>query len=155
MWIAGLSRLCSFLCDVLITRRAKTASGRKRGWTCSRSGRSARRAGLREARFVILQDSHIDLVLFVVFLISLCEQAIVTAAGRLVQFYVLPATSLARSFLLRAVCAKTFSFLSFATVSNNQTNSPEVSMGSIAFVFVVHSMAFFFTAVRGNLCCND
>ena len=31
MWIVGLSRLCSFffLCDVLITRRAKTASGRK------------------------------------------------------------------------------------------------------------------------------
>ena len=29
MWIVGLSRMCSFLCDVLITRRAKTASGRK------------------------------------------------------------------------------------------------------------------------------
>ena len=78
------------------------------------------------------------------------------AAGAHVQsnFMSCPRTSLARSFLLHAVCAKTFLFLSFAGVSNNQTNSPEVSMGSITFVFVVHSMAFFFTAVRGNLCCN-
>ena len=59
-------------------------------------------------------------------------------------------------FLLRAVCAKTFLFLSFASVSNNQTNSPEVSVGSTHRLccFVVHSMAFFFTPVRGNLCCN-
>ena len=42
----------------------------RRCWTCSRSGRSARRAGLGEARFVILQDSHIDLVLFVGFFTS-------------------------------------------------------------------------------------
>ena len=35
-----------------------------------------------------------------------------------------------------SVCAKTFLFLSFANVSHNQTNSPEVSMGSvIACVF--------------------
>ena len=43
---------------------------------------SGRRAGLEEARFVMLQESHIDLVLFVGYLISLCEHAIITAAGR-------------------------------------------------------------------------
>ena len=157
-----------------VTRRARTAEGRRGSGrsrsrrTCSRSRRSARRAGLGEARFAIWQDFHIDLVLFVGFFISFSEQAIIAAAGRRLRrrqassaagahvqsnFMSCLATSLARSFL-HAVCAKTFSFLSFASVSNNQTNSPEVSMGSIAFVFVVHSMAFFFTAVRGNLCCN-
>ena len=52
----------------------------------------------------------------------------------------MPATSLARSFLLHAVCAKTLLFLSFAGVSNNQTNSPEVATGSIAFVFVLQCL---------------
>ena len=46
----------------------------RRGWTCSRSGRSARRAGLGEARFVILRDSHIGLVLFVGFFLSLVNR---------------------------------------------------------------------------------
>ena len=35
----------------------------------------------------------------------------------IVQFHVLSATPLARSFLLHAVCPKTFSFLSFANVA--------------------------------------
>ena len=154
MWIVGLFRLCSFLCDVLITRRAKTTS--ERGWTCSRSGRSARRAGVGEARFVILQDSHIDLVLFVGFLIALCEQAIITAAGRRLRrrqasnaagahvqsnFMSCPRLSQDLFFCMRYVRKR--SLFSFAGVSNNQTNSLEVSVGSIAFVFVVHSMAFF------------
>ena len=68
--------------------------------------------------------------------------------------HVLPAATLARSFLLHAVCARTFLFLSFANVSNNQTNSRAVSVGSIACVAVVHSMAFLSTPVRGNLRCN-
>ena len=42
----------------------------------------ARRAGPREARFVISQDSHIDFVLFVVVFLFPCEQAIIAAAGR-------------------------------------------------------------------------
>ena len=61
------------------------------------------------------------------------------------QSHVLPATSLARSFLLHAVCAKTFLFLSFACVSNNQTNSPEVSLGSIhrlCFCLPFHGLLF-------------
>ena len=139
-----------------VTRRARTAAGRRGSGrsrsrrTCSRSRRSARRAALGEARFVILQDSHIDLVLFFGFLISFSEQAIGAAAGRRLRrrqassaagahvqskLHVLPATSLARSFLLHAVCAKTFFFLSFRSVLNNQTNSLEVAMGSIACVF--------------------
>ena len=71
-----------------VTRRARTAAGRRGSGrsrsrrTCSRSRRSARRAALGEARFVIWQDSHIDLILFVVFFISFSEQAIVAAAGR-------------------------------------------------------------------------
>ena len=71
-------RPVSFCDRFCVTLRSRT----KRSWTCSRSGRSARRAGLGEARFVILQDSHIDLVLFVGFLISFSEQAIIAAAGR-------------------------------------------------------------------------
>ena len=162
-----------FCVTLFVTRRAKTAAGRRGTGrsrsrrTCSRSRRSARRAGLGEARLVILQDSHIDLVLFVGFLISLSEQAVIAAAGgRLrrhqesnaactVQFHVLPATSLARSFLLHAVCAKTFLFLSFAGVPNNQTNSPEVSMVPSLVFFIVHSIAFFFcpcVSVSVNRC---
>ena len=80
---------CDRCCVTLfVTRRARTAAGRRGSGrsrsrrTCSRSRRSARRAGLGEARFVIWQDSHIDLVLFVGFLISFSEQAIIAAAGR-------------------------------------------------------------------------
>ena len=161
---------CDRFCVTLfVTRRARTAAGRRGSgrWrsrrTCSRSRRSGRRAGLGEARFVIWHDSHIDLVLFVGFLISLCEQAIITAAGRRlrrrqasnaagahVQFNFMSCPPR----LSQDLCAKTFLFLSFASVSNNQTNSTEVTVGSIACVFVVHSRAFFFTAVRGNMCCN-
>ena len=167
-----------FCVTLFVTRRAKTAAGRRGAGrsrsrrTCSRSRRSARRAGLGEARFVILQDSHIDLSGFICwFFDPLSEQAGNHCGGRstaaeapgvercrcacTVQFHVLPATSFARSFLLHAVCANTFLFLSFASVSNNQTNSPEVSMGSIAFVFVVHSIAFFFcpcVSVTVNRC---
>ena len=100
----------------------------------------------------------------VFFLISFSEQAIIAAAGRRLRRREASNAagahvqsnfmSLARSFLLYAVCAKKFLFLSIAGVSNNQTDSPKVAMGSIAFVFVVHSMAFFLTAVRGNLCRN-
>ena len=68
--------MCYALCD----KTSQNCSRTKRGWTCSRSRRSARRAGLGEARFVIRQDSHIDLVLFVGFLISFSEQAIIAAA---------------------------------------------------------------------------
>ena len=115
------------------------------------------------------RGSHIDVVSSVGFFISPSETGNhcggrSTAAGApgvgrcrcacFVQFHVLSATSLARSFLLRAVCAKTFLFLSFADVSNKQTNSPEVSVGSIACVLVVHFMPFLLTLARGNMCCN-
>ena len=77
-----------FCVTPFVTRRARTAAGRRGSGrsrsrrTCSRSRRSARRAGLGEARFVIWQDFHIDLVLFVGFFISFSEQAIIAAAGR-------------------------------------------------------------------------
>ena len=77
-----------FCVTPFVTRRARTAAGRRGSGrsrsrkTCSRSRRSARRAGLGEARFAIWQDSHIDLVLFAGFLISFSEQAIIAAAGR-------------------------------------------------------------------------
>ena len=67
-------RVVSFVFVFMLRSYYKTSENclrSRRGWTCPRSGRSGRRAGLGEARFVILQDSHIDLVLFVVFFIPL------------------------------------------------------------------------------------
>ena len=64
MRLVGVSRLCSFLCDVLIAIRAKTASGRKGAGcsrsrrTCSRSGRSARRAGPNAAGVLVILSKH-------------------------------------------------------------------------------------------------
>ena len=73
----GLSRLCSFLCDVLITRRAQTASGRKGAGrsrsrrTCSRSGRSARRAGLNAAGVLVILSKH---TFYIRSHLSLCQR---------------------------------------------------------------------------------
>ena len=103
MWIVGLSRLYSFLCDVLITGRAKTASGRKGAGLVLGVGGAQEEQGWE----VILQDSHIDLVLFVVFLISLREQAISGGARRR-TLQVRTCSSI--SCLARHVSRKIFSF---------------------------------------------
>ena len=72
-----LSRLCSFLCDVLIIRRAKSASGRKGAErsrsrrTCSRSGRSARIAGPNAAGVLVILSKH---TFYIRFHLSLCQR---------------------------------------------------------------------------------
>ena len=69
--------MCSLLCDVLSTRRAKTASGRKGAGrsrsrrTCSRSGRSARRAGPNAAGVLVILSKHTSHTRFQ---LSLCQR---------------------------------------------------------------------------------
>ena len=77
MRIVGLSRLCSFLCDVLITRRAKTASGRNGAGrsrsrrTCSWSVRSVGRAGPNAAGAHAILSKHTFCTRFH---LSLCQR---------------------------------------------------------------------------------
>ena len=160
MWIVGRPRfVIVVVLRPFVTRRARTAAGRRGSGrsrsrrTCSRSRRSARRAALGEARFVIWQDSHIDLILFVVFFISFSEQAIVAAAGRRLRrrqassaagahvqsnfMSCPPRLSQDLFFCMRYVRKRSFFSLYFTSVLNNQTNSPEVAVGSIACVFLL------------------
>ena len=173
----GLSRRCFVFCVTFsLQDERKTASGRKGDWTCfcfsEWEERKKSRAGERLG-FVILQDGHIDFRFYLlVFLISLCEHAIITAAGQRLRrrqgrrnaagahvqsnFMSCPPRPLARSFLFACgMCEKRSYFSLLLACRNNQTNSAGSFYGfpSLLF-FVVHSMAFFFTAVRGNLCCN-
>ena len=68
MWIVGLSRfVIVVVLRPFVTRRARTAAGRRGAGPVLGVGGAQEEQGLGEARFVILQDSHIDLVLFVGF----------------------------------------------------------------------------------------
>ena len=132
-----------------------------RGRWRSRKSRS-RRAGPREARFVISQDSHIDCVSFLVFFHTLCEQAIIAAAcrplrrrqesnaaGARVLFNFMswpPRLSQGHFFCMRCVRKR-------STCRTIRRIRPKFLRVPSLMFFVVHSIAFFLSA-RGNLCCN-
>ena len=59
---------------------------------------------------------------------------------------------LSQDLFFYAVCAKTFLFLSFASVSNNQTNSPKVAVGSIACVFCCPFHGLLFLSLCQRYC---
>ena len=78
MWIVGLSRFVIVFCVTpFVTRRARTAAGRRGSGrsrsrrTCSRSGRSARRAGPNAAGVLVILSKH---TFYIRFHLSLCQR---------------------------------------------------------------------------------